>query len=93
MLENITVSSSPHISKPLSTRRIMIDVAIGLVPAIAAAGYFFRIYALILICTCIISAVATEWICNLISKKSNSLGDFSAVVTRSEEHTSELQSR
>jgi len=59
----------------------MIDVVIGLVPAIAAAGYYFRIYALILIPTCVISAVVTELLCNLIRKKPNALGDFSAVVT------------
>lgn len=81
MPENITVSSAPHIRKPLSTRSVMIDVIIGLVPAMTAAGYYFRIYALILICTCVLSAVATEWLCNLIRKKPNSLGDFSAVVT------------
>jgi electron transport complex protein RnfD len=46
-----------------------------------AAGYYFRIYALILISTCCLSAVATEWLCNLIRKKTNSLGDFSAIVT------------
>jgi len=84
MLENITVSSSPHISKPLSTRKVMVDVIIGLVPAIVAAGIFFRFYALILIGTCLISAVVTEWLCNVIRRKTNpaeSLGDFSAVVT------------
>jgi len=59
----------------------MIDVIIGLAPAMAAAGYYFRIRALILICTCVISSVATEWLCNVIRKKPNSLGDFSAVVT------------
>jgi len=59
----------------------MIDVIIGLVPAMAAAGYYFRMYALILITTCCFSAVATEWLCNLIRRKPNSLGDFSAVVT------------
>jgi electron transport complex protein RnfD len=59
----------------------MIDVIIGLAPAMAAAGYYFRMHALILISTCIISCVATEWLCNLIRKKPNSLDDFSAVVT------------
>jgi len=59
----------------------MIDVIIGLAPVMAAAGYYFRIRALILICTCIISSVAAEWLCNVIRKKPNSLGDFSAVVT------------
>ena len=84
MLDNITVSSSPHISKPLSTRRVMLDVIIGLVPAMVAAGYYFRIYAFVLIATCVISAVATELLCNVIRRRPNpfeSLGDFSAVLT------------
>jgi len=62
----------------------MVDVVIGLVPAVIAAGYFFRIHAFILILTCVISCVVTEWFCNVLRKKSNafeSLGDFSAVVT------------
>ena len=84
MLRDITVSSAPHISKFTSTRSIMIDVIIGLVPAVLAAGYYFRIYALTLISTCVVSSVLTEWLCNKIRQKANaveSLGDFSAVVT------------
>ncbi len=81
MLSDIGVSCAPHISQRLSTRRVMIDVIIGLTPAIVVAGYYFRIYAFILISTCVISAVATEWLCNVIRKKPSSLGDFSAVVT------------
>jgi len=81
MLSDIRVSCAPHISQRLSTRVVMIDVIIGLAPAMAAAGYYFRFYALILISACVISAVATEWLCNLIRKQPNSLGDFSAVVT------------
>jgi electron transport complex protein RnfD len=59
----------------------MIDVIIGLAPAMAAAGYYFRMHALMLIAACVISCVAAEWLCNLIRKKPNSLDDFSAVVT------------
>lgn len=81
MLSDIRVSCAPHISQRFSTRMVMIDVIIGLTPAIAVAGYYFRIYAFILISTCVISAVATEWLCNVIRKKPNSIGDFSAVVT------------
>ncbi|GAG26767.1 unnamed protein product, partial [marine sediment metagenome] len=33
MLSNITVSPSPHISKAHSTRSIMLDVVIALLPA------------------------------------------------------------
>lgn len=84
MLSNITVSFAPHISKAHSTRSIMLDVIIGLIPAVAAAAYFFHRYALILFATCIVSAVVTEWLCNLIRRKPNpleTLGDFSAVIT------------
>lgn len=79
--ENITVAPAPHISRPVWTYQVMIDVIIGLIPAMAAAGYYFRIYAFTLIGTCIISCVVTEWLCNLILKRPNSLNDFSAVVT------------
>ena len=81
MLTEISVSCSPHTSGPFSTRKVMVDVIIGLVPALAMAGYYFRMPALILIGVCVISCVAAEWICNLIRRKPNSLGDFSAVVT------------
>jgi len=81
MLRDITVSCAPHIGKPVSTRRIMVDVIIALVPVMAAAGYYFRIRAPVLICTCVISSVVAELLCNLIRRKPISLGDFSAVVT------------
>ncbi|MBN2314863.1 MAG: RnfABCDGE type electron transport complex subunit D [Sedimentisphaerales bacterium] len=81
MLKDIRVSCSPHISEPFSTRSVMIDVVIGLTPAMAAAAYYFRIYAVVLITTCVLSCVVTEWLCNKICKRPNSLGDFSAVVT------------
>jgi electron transport complex protein RnfD len=59
----------------------MLDVIIGLVPAMLAAGYFFRLHALMLVATCVISSVVAELLCNLIRKKPNSLDDLSAVVT------------
>ena len=81
MLRDISVSFSPHISQPLSTRAVMVDVVIGLAPAMAAAGYYFRLRALILIAACVIASAGTEWVCNAVRKKACSLGDFSAVVT------------
>lgn len=62
----------------------MVDVIIGLSPAMLAAVYYFRWRAVLLIPVCVISCVVTEYVCNLISRKDNpleSLGDFSAVVT------------
>jgi electron transport complex protein RnfD len=81
MLSKIRVSPSPHISEDYSTRTVMLDVIIALVPAMLAAGYYFRHYAVTLILTCVIAAVVSEWICNLIMKRENSLRDLSAVVT------------
>jgi len=59
----------------------MIDVIISLAPAMAAASYYFRIQAVVLITTCILSCMTSEWLCNIICKRTHSLGDFSAVVT------------
>jgi electron transport complex protein RnfD len=88
MLKDITVTPSPHIHASAknrwtarSTQAVMLDVIIGLMPAMFAAGLFFRHYALVLIGACVISALAAEWVCNLVQGKPNSLGDLSAVVT------------
>jgi electron transport complex protein RnfD len=59
----------------------MADVVIALIPAIVAAGYYFRVYGLVLIIVCVAWSMATEWVCNLLRKKPNSLTDYSAVVT------------
>ena len=81
MLDNIKVSPSPHISKAHSTRSIMLDVIIGLAFPLVAAILFFRLQAVIIIATCVITCMVTELLCNIIRKKPNSLGDLSAVVT------------
>ncbi|HEX41400.1 MAG TPA: RnfABCDGE type electron transport complex subunit D [Phycisphaerales bacterium] len=77
----IRVSPSPHVSKALSTRSVMIDVLIGLAPALAAAVYYFRVHAVTLVAVCVASCAAAEWVCNRIRRRANTLGDFSAVVT------------
>lgn len=81
MLKDITVSPAPHISHPLSTRRVMIDVVIALIPAMIAAVVFFRQQALLLVFVCVATCLITEWLCNMMRKQPCSLGDFSAVVT------------
>jgi electron transport complex protein RnfD len=81
MLSKITVSPAPHISQRLSTRGIMLDVIIGLAPAAIAAVWFFRLQAVWVIAACVFGCVVSEWLCNVIRKRENSLGDLSAVVT------------
>jgi len=81
MLERISVSPAPHISKAHSTRSIMLDVIIGLTPALVMAVVYFRMRAVVLVTACILGCVATEWACNVIRKRRQSLDDLSAVVT------------
>jgi electron transport complex protein RnfD len=60
------------------------DVIVALIPAMLAAFYFFRTYALVLLPTCVLSCAITELFCNRLRKKGKpfeSLGDLSAVIT------------
>jgi Na+-translocating ferredoxin:NAD+ oxidoreductase RnfD subunit len=81
MLSKITVSPAPHISQKRSTRGVMLDVMIALVPAMAAAVWYFRLQAVWVTATCIISCVVSEWVCTRIRKKPTTVGDLSAVLT------------
>ncbi len=76
------ISSTPHIhQKGSSTRNIMLDVCIAMLPATVAGIVIFGISALWTVLTCIISAVLAEFIFNLCVHKKQTIGDFSAVVT------------
>jgi electron transport complex protein RnfD len=81
MLQNIKISPSPHISKHFPTSLIMLNVLIGLLPAMVAAVWYFRTRAVVLTLVCVAACCLTEWLCNLTRRKPNSLGDFSAAIT------------
>ncbi len=76
-----TVASSPHIREGTTTRRIMSDVLIALLPASAASVWFFGLRALLLIAVCILTAVGWEWVSRRLMKRDDTIGDLSAVVT------------
>lgn len=78
---NLISSSSPHVRSDNSVNRIMLDVAIALMPALIWAVYIFGINALLITAVSVLSAVASEAIVNLITKKPFSVGDCSAIVT------------
>lgn len=75
------VSVSPHIHTKKSTSLVMLDVIIALLPATVAAVVLFGIKALLVVLTCVATAVACEFLFNLIVKKEQTVGDLSAVVT------------
>lgn len=75
------VSVSPHIRDKSSTRKIMIDVCIALVPTLAFGVWHFGINALFVILSSVLSCVVSEAVFELIIKKPITVFDFSAVVT------------
>ena len=81
METNLILSSSPHIHTRDSSRRIMLDVIIALLPAAIAGVVLFGAKALTLIAACVISAVVSEALFNILAHKKQTVGDLSAVVT------------
>lgn len=78
----IHVSPSPHVvSSALTSRRMMIDVLIGLAPVIGVAVYVFRLYAVMQLVTCVVSCLAAEAVFTAMRRRAIRLGDCSAAVT------------
>lgn len=80
-MEKFLVTHSPHIRHCDTTRGIMADVIIALLPAAVAGCYIFGWSSLWVILTCVITAVLAEYICRKVMKRQNTIGDLSAVVT------------
>ena len=80
-LKNLKVSSSPHIRNEDSTRQIMLDVAIALLPALAVAVFVFGARSLVMTVVSVLGCVFFEWLYNKLLKKPMTIGDGSAVVT------------
>ena len=77
----LNISSGPHVRSGWTTRKIMFTVAAALVPAAAVGVYVYGLQALWVILTCVLSAVATEFIFDALTNRPNTWTDGSAVVT------------
>ena len=80
-MDKFTMSSSPHVRSSESTRRIMIDVIIALLPATACGIYFFGADALFVILVCVVSAVLSEFALQKLMRKKVTAFDGSAALT------------
>ncbi len=80
-MNNLISSVSPHVNDNTTTRRIMLDVLIALLPAAVASAIIFGFRALLVIGVCVAVCVFCEWGFEKICKKENTAGDLSAVVT------------
>ena len=81
MSQPLSVSSSPHLSGKKTTRSLMLDVIIALIPALAVATYFWGPRAILLTLVSVISCVVFEYLYRRLMKQDNSIGDLSACVT------------
>jgi electron transport complex protein RnfD len=63
------MSAGPHIHSADSSRRIMLDVILALLPAAIAGVVLFGVQALWIILTCVISAVVSEFLFNLVTRR------------------------
>jgi electron transport complex protein RnfD len=81
MNETMVIGVSPHLKSPRTTRKVMLDVIIALVPALVAAVVFFGWRALLVTCVSVIACVLSEYIWELLLHRDVTIGDLSAVVT------------
>ncbi len=79
--ELMTVTPSPHMRMKDTTRSIMIDVCIALMPALIWGMFVFGWRALTISLVAVMSAVIAEFAYEKLMKKPVTVLDFSAVVT------------
>lgn len=78
----LKISTAPHLNSPLSTRGIMLNVIIAMLPALAVGLLSFGMAALLVVVTAVAGCVLCEYlISRYLMKQSDAAGDLSAVVT------------
>ena len=75
------VSAAPHVREDSSTREIMTDVCIAMLPAAAFGVYQFGLRALAVLVATVAACVLAEYLFQKGMKKPLTVKDFSAVVT------------
>lgn len=80
-IKSLSVSSSPHIRGNRTTRNIMLDVILALVPALVGGVVFFGWRALVLTLISAAACAFFEWGYRKLMKLDCTVGDLSAIVT------------
>ena len=82
MATRLFAAPSPHIHGGEKTRRIMLDVILALVPALAVSTYVMGWRVLLLTGVAVAGCVVFEYlISRLLLKRGSTIGDLSAIVT------------
>ena len=81
-MNKLLVSPSPHIHSKDSTRSLMLDVVIALLPAVICTFVFYGWREMVVMGVSVASCVLLEWaITKYMLKKPSTIGDLSAVIT------------
>lgn len=78
---NLRLSIAPHIRSGETTSRLMLNVIIALVPCAIAGIYNFGVNALVVLAVSMVTAVAAEYLFQVIARRPVRVGDLSALVT------------
>lgn len=80
-MDKLIVSYAPHLRTSRTTKCLMRDVAIALLPALAAGVWYFGLPALWMTLVCVASGLFFEWGWEKVFHKQVTISDGSAVVT------------
>lgn len=81
-MNKLLVSPSPHVHAPVSTKSLMRDVVIALLPAVIVSVVFYGLGEIVVLATSVISCVLFEYlITRFLLKKPSTICDYSAAVT------------
>ena len=80
-MSQLISSVSPHFFSRRTTRTIMLDVIIALMPAAIASVIHFGWRSLLVIGVCVAGCVLSEFLFEKLCKRENTIGDLSAIVT------------
>lgn len=81
-MNKLLVSPSPHIHSKTSTRSLMLDVVIALLPSVLVTVLFYGWSAVAILASSVVFCVLLEYlITRYLLKKPSTIGDLSAVVT------------
>lgn len=81
MRKLLNVSSSPHVRSNLTTQKIMFQVILAMMPVTILGVVNYGMKALSVMIAAVVSAVASEALFNLITKRPQTIADGSAAVT------------
>lgn len=81
-MEKLLVSPNPHIHAPVSTKTLMRDVIIALIPAVICSFVFYGWREILVMAVSVASCVLLEWaITKYMLRKPSTIGDLSSVIT------------